>query len=232
MRDCQLMQLWLTHNNREPPPTLSPTPLSLPSSEPISFALTPSFCFNRDQFLFTPFLSRWMASVSTSFTHLYGTHHGWLLGLLRRRLNDRWDAADLAHDTFIRLLSRPPTETDHARQRSYLATIARGLCIDHWRRRQLEKAWLDSLALRPESTQPSPEQRAIIVETLYEVDAMLARLPSKVREAFLLAQLHGMPYKAIGEQLGVGERMVKKYMAQALLHCAILEAELDGMLVQ
>ncbi len=173
-----------------------------------------------------------MASVLTSFTHLYGTHHGWLLGLLRRRLNDRWDAADLAHDTFIRLLSRSPTETDHARQRSYLATIARGLCIDHWRRRQLEKAWFDSLALRPESTQPSPEQRAIIVETLYEVDAMLARLPSKVREAFLLAQLHGLPYKAIGEQLGVGERMVKKYMAQALLHCAILEAELDGMLVQ
>ncbi|WP_460949203.1 sigma factor [Pseudomonas marginalis] len=36
--------------------------------------------------------------VSTSFTHLYGTHHRWLLGLLRRRLNDRWDAADLAHD--------------------------------------------------------------------------------------------------------------------------------------
>ena len=34
------------------------------------------------------------------------------------------------------------------------------------------------------------------------------------------------------EQRGVCERMVKKYMAQALLHCAILEAELDGMLVQ
>lgn len=173
-----------------------------------------------------------MEIVSTSFTHLYGTHHSWLLGLLRRRLNDRWDAADLAHDTFIRILKRPPVETDHLRQRSYLATIARGLCIDHWRRRQLEKAWLESLALCPEAIQPSPEQRAIIVETLYEVDAMLARLPKKVSEAFLLAQLHGQPYKQIAEHLGVGERMVKKYMAQALLHCAILEAELDGMLVQ
>ncbi|MDO9342475.1 MAG: sigma-70 family RNA polymerase sigma factor [Pseudomonas sp.] len=173
-----------------------------------------------------------MEIVSTSFTHLYGTHHRWLLGLLRRRLNDRWDAADLAHDTFIRILNRPPVETDHLRQRSYLATIARGLCIDHWRRRQLEKAWLESLALCPQATQPSPEQRAIIVETLYEVDAMLARLPKKVSEAFLLAQLHGQPYKQIAEHLGVGERMVKKYMAQALLHCAILEAELDGMLVQ
>jgi RNA polymerase sigma-70 factor (ECF subfamily) len=173
-----------------------------------------------------------MDTVSTSFTHLYGAHHGWLLGLLRRRLNDRWDAADLAHDTFIRILNRPPSETDHVRQRSYLATIARGLCIDHWRRRQLEKAWLDSLALCPQAAQPSPEQRAIIVETLYEVDTMLARLPKKVSEAFLLSQLHGLPYRQIAVQLGVCERMVKKYMAQALLHCAILEAELDGMLVQ
>ena len=173
-----------------------------------------------------------MDSVSTSFTHLYGTHHGWLLGLLRRRLNDRWDAADLAHDTFIRILGRPLAETDHVGQRSYLATIARGLCIDHWRRRQLERAWLQTLAERPEAQQPSPEQRAIIVETLYEVDTMLARLPKKVSEAFLLAHLHGLPYKQIAVQLGVCERMVKKYMAQALLHCAILEAELDGMLVQ
>ncbi len=61
---------------------------------------------------------------------------------------------------------------------------------------------------------------------------MLARLPKKVSEAFLLAHLHGLPYKQIAVQLGVCERMVKKYMAQALLHCAILEAELDGMLVQ
>ncbi|KAA0942757.1 sigma-70 family RNA polymerase sigma factor [Pseudomonas sp. ANT_H14] len=173
-----------------------------------------------------------VSTSPTSFSLLYGTHHSWLLGLLRRRLSNRWDAADLAHDTFIRVLKRPLAEAGEVRERSYLATIARGLCIDHWRRRQLEQAWLQSLAARPEAVQPSPEQRAIIVETLYEVDAMLARLPQKVREAFLLAQLHAMPYKQIGIQLGVCERMVKKYLAQALLHCAVLEAELDGMLVE
>ena len=117
-------------------------------------------------------------------------------------------------------------------QRSYLATIARGLCIDHWRRRQLEQAWLQALAARPAALQPSPEQRAIIVETLYEVDALLERLPQRVREAFLLAQLHGRSYKAIAEELGVSERMVKKYLAQALVHCALLEAELDGLLIE
>lgn len=75
------------------------------------------------------------------------------------------------------------------------------------------------LAAGPERTPPgrapSPEQRAIIVETLHEVDAMLQRLPQRVSDAFILAQLHGMPYKAIGLEIGVSERMVKKYLAQA-----------------
>ncbi|WP_053151918.1 sigma-70 family RNA polymerase sigma factor [Pseudomonas protegens] len=162
---------------------------------------------------------------------LYDAHHRWLYELLRRRLNHAWDAADLAHDIFVRVLKRPPVLLDEVHQRSYLATVARGLCIDHWRRRQLEQAWLQALAARPQAVQPSAEQQAIIVETLYEVDAMLSRLPAKVRSAFILAQLHGRPYQAIANELGVSERMVKKYLAQALLHCALLEAELDGLLV-
>ena len=164
--------------------------------------------------------------------NLYTSHHRWLYELLRRRLSNAFDAADLAHDTFIRVLKRPQEFQGEVHERSYLATIARGLCIDHWRRRQLEQAWLQALSERPQAVQPSPEQRAIIVETLHEVDAMLQRLPQRVSDAFILAQLHGMPYKTIGLQIGVSERMVKKYLAQALMHCAMLEAELDGLLIE
>ena len=164
--------------------------------------------------------------------NLYTSHHRWLYELLRRRLSNAFDAADLAHDTFIRVLKRPQEFQGEVHERSYLATIARGLCIDHWRRRQLEQAWLQALSERPQAAHPSPEQRAIIVETLHEVDAMLQRLPQRVSEAFILAQLHGMPYKLIAEQIGVSERMIKKYLAQAMMHCAILEAELDGLLIE
>ena len=55
--------------------------------------------------------------------------------------------------------------------------------------------------------------------------SLLDTLKPKVREAFLLSQLDGLTYKQIGERLGVGERMVKKYMAQAMLCC--LQAD-DG----
>ncbi|KIQ02458.1 MULTISPECIES: sigma-70 family RNA polymerase sigma factor [Pseudomonas] len=168
----------------------------------------------------------------TLLHNLYASHHGWLQQFLRRRLGNSADAADLVQDTFVRLLLRPCRFDSHSGERSYLATIARGLSIDHWRRKQLEQAWLSTLASRPQELQPSPEQAALIIETLHEVDTMLLRLPERVRQAFLLAQLDGLPYREIAVQLGVSERMVKKYLAQALLHCAVLEAELDGLLVE
>ena len=38
---------------------------------------------------------------------LYSDHHGWLVGWLRRRLGNPCDAADLAQDTFVRVLGKP-----------------------------------------------------------------------------------------------------------------------------
>jgi RNA polymerase sigma-70 factor (ECF subfamily) len=149
---------------------------------------------------------------------LYSNHHGWLLGWLRGKLGNAFDAADLTHDTFERLLSRldRPMLRD---PRAYLATIAHGLVVNHWRRLEIERAYLDTLLLVPESLAQSPEERALLLETLCEIDAMLDRLNSKARAAFLMAQLDGLTYGDIAQRIGVSERMIKKYMVQAMLHC-------------
>ena len=43
----------------------------------------------------------------TDAAALYSDHHGWLQRWLKFRLNNAYDAADLAHDTFVRVLARP-----------------------------------------------------------------------------------------------------------------------------
>jgi len=149
---------------------------------------------------------------------LYVNHHGWLQGWLRHRLGDSFTAADLAHDTFLRVLSRR-TRPEVEEPKAFLATIARGLLIDHWRRQDLERAFLETLAELGEPMAPSPEERSLLLEALCRIDAMLDQLKPKVREAFLMSQLDGLTYNVIGERLGVSERMVKKYMAQAMMHC-------------
>lgn len=149
---------------------------------------------------------------------LYTGHHRWLLGWLRRRTDNPELAADLAQDTFVRVMvSRRDFYLDEAR--ALLATIARALVIDHFRRCALEAAFLELLAQLPEEHVPSPEARMLVLEALNEVDAMLAALPSKVRSAFLMSQLDGLAYADIAVRLDVSLSSVQQYMRRAFTAC-------------
>lgn len=149
---------------------------------------------------------------------LYSDHHHWLTGWLRRRLGCPQNAADLAQDTFARLLASRRV-LDAREPRAYLTTVAKGLMINWFQRQSLERAYLDALANLPEDLAPPPEQRLMVLETLHEVDALLDSLPDRVRQAFLLAQIEGLKYEAIAERLGVSLGSVKRYMQQAFRQC-------------
>ena len=163
-------------------------------------------------------------SSTDDVAKLYVEHHSWLLGWLRRKLGGADQAADLAHDTFARILGVQARQHQLALKepRAYLTTVARRLLINHVQRQKLERAWIDALALLPEPQMPSPERQLLVLETLQQLDAMLDSLPSKVREAFLLAQLDGLTYVQVGARLGVTERTIKRYMAQAFEQCILL----------
>lgn len=154
---------------------------------------------------------------------LYRAHHGWLRGWLRQRLSNSADAADLAQDTFMRVLLARTAGTLHE-PRHYLATIARGLVIDLYRRRSLEQAYLEALALRPEQYAPSAEERAEILDSLIAIDRMLDGLGARTRAIFLAVQLNGLTYEKAAERVGVSVSTVRKHLAIGLLHCLQLGA--------
>ncbi|MCU7370542.1 sigma-70 family RNA polymerase sigma factor [Paucibacter sp. O1-1] len=160
---------------------------------------------------------------------LYRQHHGWLLGWLRRRLGSPETAAELAQDTFERLLRQPALLSQLQAPRAFLSTVAHGLLVNHCQRRDLERAYLEALALVAPDSHPSPEQQAQTLELLLAVQRLLAGLAERPRRAFLLARLEGLGYAEIAAQLGVSERMVKHYMAQVMLHCLRLRQQGGGL---
>ncbi len=155
---------------------------------------------------------------------LYSEHHGWLQDWLRRRLGNAGDAADLAQDTFMRLIVRPRGFDSSPEARAYLCTVARGLCIDLWRHREIERVWLETLAAQPEACAPSAEEQVVVLQALYEIDHMLRHLPPKAGRAFVLATACGMTHQEVAREIGVSSRMVGHYITQAMLHCMQLEA--------
>ena len=93
--------------------------------------------------------------------------------------------------------------------------------VDNFRRNALEKSYLEALSQQTERCEISAEQRLIILESLQELDNMLYGLGEKVRRAFLLSQLQGMPYTDIALDLGVSVSSIKKYMAKATASCLL-----------
>lgn len=156
---------------------------------------------------------------------LYRDHHAWLHAWLRRRLGCPHNAADFVHDTFVRLLGQTQDPTLLAQPRAYLSTVARGLVVDHWRRQDLERAYLEALAAQPEPLAPSAEEQALVVETLLRIDTLLAGLRPPVRSAFLLSRLDDLPHAQIAERLGLSLRSVERHVAEALFHCYRLRFE-------
>lgn len=154
---------------------------------------------------------------------LYREHRSWLERWLYQRLGNRWDAADLSQDTFLRVLASPQVLSELREPRAYLLTVGKRLLINFHTRRRLERAYLDALANLPEARVPSPEQRWLLLETLQALDELLDGLPAVVRRAFLWSQLEGLSYAQIAERLAVSERTVKRYMAQAYEHCLLVE---------
>lgn len=157
--------------------------------------------------------------LPTTVATLYSDHHSWLKGWLQRRLGNAEQAADLAHDTFIRLLSSDRVPVTLKEPRAFLTTVAQHLVSNHWRREKLEKAYLDALAQAPEQYAQSPEQRAILLETLVELDRLLDGLPAIVRHAFLLSQLDGQTHAEVAAALDISIPTVKRYILKALQRC-------------
>jgi RNA polymerase sigma factor (sigma-70 family) len=163
-----------------------------------------------------------MAANESALHHemqaLYSNHHGWLHAWLRKKLGCAHRAADLAHDTFLRLLARDePLGLEEPR--AFLTTVAQRVMANYWRREQIERAYLEALALVPENFAPSPEERALLLEALYEIDSLLERLPLAVKRAFLLAQLDGLTHAEIAAQLKLSISTVKRHLVRAGAQC-------------
>ena len=157
-----------------------------------------------------------------AISNLYSEHHGWLFGWLRRKLGCAQNAADLAQDTFTRILNARESVATLREPRAFLSTTARRLIIDQVRRKQIENAYLQELALTAQALEgfQSPEQILTTLEALEHIAFILEGMQDKVRQAFVLYYLDGLKQSEIARQLALSDRTVRKYLIQALLHCS------------
>lgn len=131
----------------------------------------------------------------------------------------RVSSEDIAQESFLKLCATDTAAIDSPR--AYLFRTARNLAINALRR---DKGAPVRFVADPESlgaaaSAPSPEASASTAEAIRHLNAALATLDPRKRQALLLFRVEGWSYREIGDKLGVSHRTVERYVADAVLHC-------------
>ena len=107
-----------------------------------------------------------------------------ILALAQRMLGDAAEAEDVAQEAMLKAWRQAPTwQTGKAKFDTWLHRVALNLCYDRLRRRR--EIPTDTPPDRPDEG-PAPDRGLLAAETGRRVDAALAKLPDRQREAIVL----------------------------------------------
>ena len=152
---------------------------------------------------------------------LFAEHRGALLAFFRRRIRSKADAQDLAQEVYLRMLR--VSDQDAIRDPvPYLYTVANNLLKEHavLDRRQATGIGIEEVAAHEQlETPPAFDTELDLEQRVARLRVVLKEVRPKWQAAVELRFTHGLSYREIATRLGVSPQMVKKYVAQALLHC-------------
>ncbi|RKG34473.1 sigma-70 family RNA polymerase sigma factor [Acinetobacter guerrae] len=156
--------------------------------------------------------------VNQHIDGLYREHKSWLYAWLCKKMSNHCDAADLTQDTFVKIMSRY-ADYYYYEPRALLTTIAKSLMFNLYRRKKIEQAYLSVLAEQQLEYSISLEEHLLVIETLCELCDLIEDLPDRQKKVFILAQLEGLSYAQIAQQLDISISTIKRDLTHAMAAC-------------
>jgi RNA polymerase sigma factor (sigma-70 family) len=176
-------------------------------------------------------------SNANSISEVVKAYSRRLMGFIRKRVTNEADAEDILQDVFYQLLgNKEPIDQITA----WLFTVARNKIIDRNRKKKpLEmdglfsemddeamSDWMD-LIMDDSSNPETIYLRNLFQETLKE---SLDELPEEQRQAFILNEMEGIPFKQISEETGIPVNTLISRKRYAVLHLRMKLSDLHEAL--
>jgi RNA polymerase sigma-70 factor (ECF subfamily) len=123
------------------------------------------------------------------------------------------EAEDLTQDIFLKIFKALGTFDRRANFQTWIISISRNLCIDHYRSVRKERQTIardvDTADLQPATTERGPYAVAEHLALRAQLRQALQQLPLTLRTAVVLRDLQELTYQEIADRLGLPEGTVK-----------------------
>jgi RNA polymerase sigma-70 factor (ECF subfamily) len=165
----------------------------------------------------------------TEFRGLYEAHrtavHAYFVG----RTADRWLAADLMQEVFMRAWQRLPELLGKSfdGQRAWIFTVARNLSIDTFRHERTRTDAETVAGGEPAPAPPSAAAAVIAAERVAIVGEAIRRLPEPQRTVLAMTAAGGLTSAQIAVLLGVAAGTVRYRLSLARRTLATVLADYD-----
>ncbi len=123
------------------------------------------------------------------------------------------EAEDLTQDVFVKIFKSLDTFDRRANFQTWLVSVSRNLCIDHYRSVRKERETIDrdvdAGELTPAAVTVSPVAALAQADRVALLKKALAQLPPTLRSAVLLRDIQELSYQEIADRLHLPEGTVK-----------------------
>jgi RNA polymerase sigma-70 factor, ECF subfamily len=163
----------------------------------------------------------------TAYRELIRRYERPVFSLIYRMVRDRELAADLAQDTFVKVLNHIDKYRPEFKFSSWLFKIANNVAIDHLRRRQVDTISLDGSphattadAVQATSFEIADQQESALDEMEARelgsaIENAIGRLRPEYRSCIMLRHVEGRSYEEIAATLDLPLGTVKTYIHRA-----------------
>jgi RNA polymerase sigma-70 factor (ECF subfamily) len=169
-------------------------------------------------------IERCLQGDQAAWSEIVRSHWRKVFNLAYKFVGRHDEAEDLTQDIFLKIFKALHTFDRRANFQTWLISISRNLCIDHYRSVRKERETMardiDPSNLMPVSKERSPQSHVEHADLKRLIQQALAELPATLREAVVKRDLQEFSYQEIADQLGLPEGTVKSRINRGRLELA------------
>ena len=152
-----------------------------------------------------------------AFDRVYELYSHKLFSFVSRILKNEAEADDIVQEVFVKIWESRDKLDDHKLLNSYIFTIAYNNSIDLIRKRISNNKYLEHLKNSSViNFTPTIISQIEFDELNNQAEKLIAKLPERQKQVFLLHKKEGLTYPEIAGQLGISKNTVENHMAKAL----------------